>query len=118
MDETLQEISVVLERHVNDKASKSKLLEVLCMKKRENRKECEICGKELELLQEIEAFCKKDIELKVLIFRKFLRIPLKTVITKPIGPFISRIITRRIEQGGFENLSPIFNKPGYLKGNY
>ena len=84
----------------------------------QNPKECDICGKELELLQEIDTLCNQDIELKVLVYRKFLRIPIKTVITRPVGPFINRVITRRIDTGAhlmpLGSLSPIFNKPSYI----
>ena len=115
---TLNEISQVLEKHVADRGSKDKLLEVLCLKKQEEGlRECEICGRELELLKELETLCAKDIELKVLVYRKFLKVPLRTVITRPVGAVVRRVVVERRENRdlmrNFAGLSPIFNKPYY-----
>lgn len=92
----------MLEKHVDGRLSKSKLLEVLCMKKIEgfNKRECEICGKDLEALMQIQDYCQRDVELKVLIYRRFLRVPLSSFIGVRKKDFI-----------GIEAMSPIFNKP-------
>ena len=87
------------------------------MKKQESLKECEICGKEIALLREIETFCEQDIELKVLVYRKFLKVPLRTVISRPIGPIVRKIIVEKAVNRdlmkNFQGLSPIFSKPYY-----
>lgn len=111
--QTLNKISQVLERHIKDQASKSKLLEILCLKQKQETNQCEICGKDLELLRQIDSLCQQDIELKVLVYRRFLRVPLKTMIYEPTRLFAQRIISRRMELsiGPLGSLSPIFNKP-------
>lgn len=116
--DTLHEISQVLERHVSDQASRAKLLEVLSLKKEaesDRNRECEICGRELELLQEIEQLCQEDVELKLLVFRKYLKVPLRTVISRPVVPVVRRIILQRSRNqefwGGVQTLSPIFSRP-------
>lgn len=106
------------------------------MKKKNDTRQCDICGKDLELLEKIDSLCQQDVELKVLIYRKFLRVPLRSVIVEPLSfyyrqkflaadrflgttqtPFRSGgivVSNNSMYVGALGSLSPIFNKPSYL----